>query len=288
MVNIIFTDATPARVSQSELQTGPIPAELKLAASLWQSHAYYQAAEIISAVASPGSSDRIARQRFIDLSRAFVAWDRFDHTRALEILRQHESVALRYFPTHLDVLQTLAGEARSDNRSRMPWLLMDLRNNAWRRAGQGAFDDAFARVYRLIEWSAQWIIASTLGWQTDNLPRDQIPQDILLSRNSLTGQWQSGLVSAWKVATLSGIREVSDFVDQELVELMAYMRIRNYSILAHGDQPVQKAQWASLAIWLESRFMPLLMQLVQINKLAVAIKPDNFQLPVAYPEALFE
>jgi hypothetical protein len=166
--------------------------------------------------------------------------------------------------------------------------LMDLRNNAWRRAGQGAFDDAFARVYRLIEWSAQWIIASTLGWQTDNLPRDQIPQDILLSRNSLTGQWQSGLVSAWKVATLSGIREVSDFVDQELVELMAYMRIRNYSILAHGDQPVQKAQWASLAIWLESRFMPLLMQLVQINKLAVAIKPDNFQLPVAYPEALFE
>ena len=225
----------------------------------WQRFAYGEAAEGLSALPMP--RDRALRaelQIARALSRAFDAWDRFDHVAAseqLELYRQRLGkdagpVAGALFTA---LKQLCAGP---DHPQRTPARLWDLWLNAQRRAAQGRYDDAVARGYRLLEWAAQWLLA-TKGIDTGDLRAEQIPDSLGIAANP-DGKHQAGLRNAWELAAHHLGGEVQTFVEAERSHMLDQLKKRNYSILAHGDQPIAKADWEAFRSWIDAALIPLL------------------------------
>lgn len=113
---------------------------------------------------------RIAELR--RLSDAFSAWDRFDHKEAWRFLESEP--VYPELDRHRAALKRLA-EA---NGPREPDILFDLWNNALRAAERGRYDDATARIYRLLEWTAQWMLHHHCGIDTGDVDLSKVPPSL--------------------------------------------------------------------------------------------------------------
>ena len=159
----------------------------------WARYAYDEAATGLGQIRRPREEgQRAALMRAIDLGAAFAAWDRFDHAEALRIMEIYQTVVMQHrdLKPHLLALKWCSGDKHE------PLQLMDLWRNAERRAAQGRYDDAVARVYRLIEWTAQWVLKMRCGIQTSDVPPERIPPGVELTRGR-NGKHQAGLFTAW-------------------------------------------------------------------------------------------
>jgi len=108
----------------------------------WARYAYDEAASGLCDLPTPQNAElRASLNRARGLSRAFVAWDRFDHQRAGEILQPYRAVIGKKLGLHLKTLSILNEE---DGKRRESLQLYDLWLNAHRRAAQGRYDDAVA------------------------------------------------------------------------------------------------------------------------------------------------
>lgn len=155
--------------------------------------------------------------------------------------------------------------------------LFDLYRNAERRAAQGRYDDAIARVYRLIEWTAQWLLETKTGIKTGNVLPEQIPGNLTLTQNR-DGQWQAGLFAAWQLIKLKTDGAAAAFITEQENTLLNHIKIRNGSILAHGFAPIQAVDWQPIHAWLEQQFIPML--LAETAQVGIKQLPD--QLPADY------
>lgn len=224
----------------------------------WQRFAYAEAAEGLARLRQPRQADlRAELQIAKGLSVAFDAWDRFDHLAALEALEIFRarvgSVSGEVAAQLFTALKNLtAGE---DDPRCTPARLWDLWLNAQRRAAQGRFDDAVARAYRLVEWTAQWFLAQA-GVDTTNLGEDQIPEHVRIAPNS-DGKRKAGLLDAWRLAAHHCGEDVGRFVADEGAHLLDHLKRRNHSILAHGSTPVSRSDWERFSGWLEASLLPL-------------------------------
>lgn len=242
----------------------------------WARYGYGEAADGLSRLQMPRDPGlRAALQIARDLSRAFDAWDRFDHAAALSQLEVYRARLGReagpltgQLFSALKSLTALASEPR-----RTPARLWDLWLNAQRRAAQGRFDDAVARGYRLLEWTAQWLL-ETVGVDTADVREDQVPSTLPIPAG-LDGRRQVGLRLAWELAGHHLGGDVSRFLDDERAHMLDLLRKRNYSILAHGDTPVAKADWAQFGAWIEDALIPLLRR----RAATVGLKVLGPQLP---------
>ncbi len=241
----------------------------------WQRFAYAEAAAGLGAVAPPDSEALRARlQRARDLSAAFAAWDAFDHRQALALLDPYRPRVARDLDRHLAALGALLREGPR----REPHRLLDLWLNAERRAAQGRFDDAVARIYRLIEWTAQWLLRARAGLDTADLPPERVPAETDL-RPGRDGRIQAGLYAAWDLLA----RELPDtpagrFFTEEHGALLHHLAVRNRSILAHGYEPIREDEWTELKGWLDEHFVPVLE--AETREAGVRSLPP--QLPVDY------
>lgn len=158
-----------------------------------------------------------------------------------------------------------------------PARLLDLWRNAERRAAQGRYDDAVARVYRLLEWSAQWLLRSRCGIDTGNVQAEQIPPGMNLTPNH-KGKISVGLRTAWELlAYYQPDSPASGFFLAEQNALIGWLKIRNESILAHGFRPVSENDWHNKTTdWVKTRFLPALLQEMAV----VRIRELPPQLPV--------
>ena len=136
----------------------------------------------------------------------------------------------------LPTLRLLAGNGPQQEPAR----LLDLWLNAERRAAQGRYDDAVARVYRMIEWTGQWLLRTKLGADTADFAADLLPLHVLAHPDG-DGKVKLGLWDAWQVVK-SHLKPgpAHDLIANRGSELRDLLRIRNDSILAHGFTPVQK------------------------------------------------
>ena len=242
----------------------------------WRRFAYGEAARGLAGIrtAHPALSSRTGILK--DLSRAFDAWDRFEHEQAARIM---DSYRPRIAPTHkhlLDSIQNLT----SENAYRQPARLLDLWLNALRRAEQQRFDDAVARLYRLLEGAAQWVLQEQCGLETGNVPGDKIPPGMDLKPNS-KGQYQAGLTAAWRLlAHHLPEHSFGRFATRQPNALQNHIKVRNHSILAHGDTPVGEQPWQEFRAWMEEHFLPLLEQ--EAKQAGLRSIPQ--QLPQTWPE----
>lgn len=241
----------------------------------WQRYAYAEAQAGISHIKPPASIDiRGQYNQFKDLSKAFAEWDNFNHREAREILGIYAPKLPENYKSYLAIAHRLNDTNPQKSDAARLW---DLYLNALRRAAQGRYDDAVARVYRLIEWTAQWILENQCNIKTADVAVEQIPEGVTLSQNK-KGQWQAGLFSAWQLVSLKTKGSAAEFFRTQQDPLNNHLQIRNFSILAHGFEPVNEESWQAFHAWLEANFVPML--LAETKKVGIREKP--IQLPNEY------
>jgi CRISPR-associated protein (TIGR02710 family) len=137
--------------------------------------------------------------------------------------------------------------------------LFDLWRNAQRRAAQGRYDDAVARIYRLLEWSAQWLLRRHCGIDTADIPADRLPEGMTLTLNR-EGKLQAPLFAAWELVERLTTGPASRFANEHRERLRDWIKVRNHSILAHGFTPVGETEWTVFAGWIDEQMIPMLLQ----------------------------
>jgi len=227
----------------------------------WARFAYGESADGLDRIPLPGDGTLRADLLLArGLSRAFDAWDRFDHTAANEQLELYRQRLCKDAATSQGMIPLFAAlkqlSAEADSPQRTPARLWDLWLNAQRRAAQGRYDDAVARGYRLLEWTAQWLLAGK-GIDTGDLRAEQIPDALHIAANP-DGKRQTGLRNAWELAAHHLGAEVGAFVEAERSHMLDHLKKRNYSILAHGEQPIARGDWLAFSGWIEAALIPLL------------------------------
>jgi CRISPR-associated protein (TIGR02710 family) len=238
----------------------------------WTRYAYSEAEAGLKLIKPPHQSTlRGQYTRFRELSRAFSEWDNFNHSQATTILQNFADKTLAPYLMAVNSLNNTKPEKRDAAR------LLDLYLNAQRRAAQGRYDDAIARVYRLIEWTAQWLLKAQCGIETASIDEAAIPQAMSLKPNR-DGQYQAGLFDAWQLVKYMTSGEAARFIQREEKNLLNHLKIRNGSILAHGFEPVKAGDWQTIQSWLEQQFIPMLLA----ETARVGIKELPVQLPLGF------
>lgn len=247
----------------------------------WERHAYDEAVQALERMATPADpylAGELNRAR--DLSRAFAAWDRFDHGAALELLEPYAPVLARTITGHLRLLQQIT--SRKDPASAEALQIWDLWLNAKRRAVAGRYDDAVARLYRVIEWTAQWLLRVHCGIETADIPADRIPPGLDI-RPGRDGRYQAGLLAAWQLLAHHRPQSAAGRLFAERQdELVDLLKARNGSILAHGFEPIGGATWEEMCQWAEANLLPALKEEASV----LGQRTFFAQLPVTTREAL--
>jgi CRISPR-associated protein (TIGR02710 family) len=192
-------------------------------------------------------------------------WDAFRHTRAWRAAEAAwdggaplgEALAAT---GHLEPLRRLATEREGPG-----WTVCaDLWLNAQRRAGRGRFDDAVARLYRLVEAVAQTQLRQRYRLESEAIPWDALPDEMKRAeRHAYTPQGR-------KVARL-GLNRLIEFLRSRdpddpvaarylsqardgKLEGPSWLGSRNRSILAHGFTTVTEQDWEIAEGWVRQNF----------------------------------
>jgi len=248
---------------------------LREALSLWRHHAYAESAELLAPLHARHQALAGELMRARRLSEAFAAWDRFDHAAARKVLDGFRAKLGPVAPELLGAVDALCREGPG----REPLRIFDLWRNAERRAVQRRFDDAVARLYRVVEWSAQWLLRESAGIDTADVSADQVPEGLQLAPNR-DGRLQAGLFAAWELAAHHGGADVAAFWAAQREPLLDLLQRRNRSILAHGFEPVDESGWRAFARWTEQWLLPLLLERTGREPYRIRCQPP--QLPQAY------
>jgi CRISPR-associated protein (TIGR02710 family) len=260
---------------------------LARAAALWSSHGYAEAAAVLQPfvidLEHAESVPRPFRERLAQVYRVsemLAAWDRFEHARALHLLKTHrlgrgwsEVERLR---APLDLL--------ADPARRMPLLLLDLCHNALRRAARGQFDDAVARCYRLVEATAQHLLKAC-DVDTAAVDLARLPETLREKWGRKLGpKREAGLLNAWHLLhDLDPERAATRHLWQEcqgrkpIDRLQSWIEHRNFSLLAHGFEPVGEKGWDEVRSWLDRYWIGAIWP-------SLAADLDLPQLPDRLPE----
>ena len=243
----------------------------------WKRYAYQEAATGLELIRV--DTDGPHRQHLnlvLVLSRALARWDDFDHPGALRLLEPYGGPVARSYPSMLPSLRLLSQES---NPKREPARLIDLWQNAQRRASQGRFDDAVARVYRLIEWTAQWLIRTKLDADTGDFPARLLSDNQDAHRDSQQ-RIKLSLWEAWQVVRDHFQGPAHDLIASHGNELRDLLSIRNKSLLAHGFAPVVAASWNRMQQWAQDQLLPVLFHYAKRAGLNKSLQ----QLPTAPPD----
>jgi len=256
--NLLKVESGAEYVSPAAATESRFRRQLARALTAWQRFAYDEAAFMLDKLTPPtGPKLRGQFERAVAVSQALAAWDRFDHEAAREILSRYRPKLGAAWKEWFTILEILLDDKRGE-----PMRLFDLWRNAQRRADNRRYDDAVARAYRLLEWSAQWILFTKAGIETKDVPKDKIPEDMALTVNR-QGKYQAGLYNAWALAAHHCGNTIADFWEKEKETMMDRVQLRNHSILAHGFTPMEEQAWKKMETWIEERLLPLLLSLAR-------------------------
>ncbi len=245
----------------------------------WERFAYHEAAEGLNSIRiAADTTDRQQHQLALGLSRALALWDNFDHAKAFDLIKLYSTHVNACFPY---MFQTLSVLTRENDQRCEPARLFDLWLNAERRVAQGRFDDAIARWYRLMEWTAQWQLRTKLNADTADFPCDLLPKDADATPGR-DGKIKIGLWQAWQVVGDRLPGSAQDFVKKHGKEILHLVKLRNASILAHGFRPVRDSDWREVCNWTHEKFLPVLRAMAD----EVGLKSEPQQLPTTFPENL--
>lgn len=229
----------------------------------------FSAAEQVTAqlLAKPVIDNRL--RQLLEIVKAlcigYSAWDRFVHKEAVENIKK--AVA------QLDTYVQVSGEARyagflADLRGNLEWLqqlrrdtegfrnparlqVADLVANAERRAQEGKYDDAVARLYRALELDGQVALTEPPLFikNASDVPAEKIPESLreefINKYSDENGKIKLGLRALFTLLAAVGHSRGIAFMEQ-WKRINGILSARNQSILAHGSQPIAEDTYTKL------------------------------------------
>lgn len=254
---------------------------MKIAESLIARYDYAGAETLLaeSALRFAGDETRGTLTEWITLCRAFDAWDKFDHRTASELLQNYKQ-KYRSYVSYLSVMLEKAGHGFEP--------VEDLLLNAERRAIQGRYDDAIARIYRSLELTAQIWLARKYGVDTANVEIEKAPESMrseLASSVKPGRKLKIGLLAAWDLLTAFDSDALGQSFKAHRTTALNFLAVRNNSILAHGLTPVMKRDYDTVAggeiEFIRSAVDLAIAELKEAGKVKVIARLEQF--PVQFP-----
>jgi hypothetical protein len=215
-------------------------------------------------------------QQWIVFARGFDAWDRFDHARAFQLLEGHQGKLAQNFIALKRILGKDPRGAHGYER------VFDLIRNAERRAAQGRYDDAVARLYRTLEMLAQTRLQlRTPSLDSGSLDLGLLPEPLRATYAALREPGSNDVKLALRqdFELLSALEDpLGSIYRQHERRLLNALTVRNASILAHGGRPITQVQF--------NQVYAAIVDMVQASAQALAIKDTMPQFPKLQGEEL--
>ena len=188
-----------------------------------------------------------------DLVHAYSWWDKFDHQKAASSFRLLREFKARWRIDTSDSKEMVFKISRQQEKYASGGnikdkfsqeVLADLLANADRRAQEGKYDDAVARLYRAVEVVAQMLLAQR-GIDTAAVKMEQLPHDWRETYREIEPPIRLGQEKAF--ALLESLGEETGRIYRENSNLRNYLAKRNSSILAHDLEPMTREIYEHLS-----------------------------------------
>lgn len=221
---------------------------------------FFIAAEYLKRARTNTEDHQLKRElsAVLHVVEGYHAWDRFKHGDSLDSLTKARTSGndltsalgsilgkqvLTSIDRHLEHLRKVVevGPSRV--------FLVDLLANARRRAAEGRFEDAVARLYRVTEAAAQMRLRETHAIpNTNSVEYASVPESLAKKwrEDGLREPLKLGLVRAYELLSALGDELGDRFNALGLGEKGSPLSARNMSILAHGFDPVGKELFPKL------------------------------------------
>jgi CRISPR-associated protein (TIGR02710 family) len=190
-------------------------------------------------------------QFFVELATAYAAWDRFEYDGACAAFEKLARTDIETAPWASQLKLNMQAVHMERKDCYALHRLADLFNNATRRAAQGAWDDAVARLYRAVEFGVQIVLHQECQIETKKVTFAELPpamQAEYTSRAEGNQIVQLGVRDAvrllqHKCPASACAQLLCGDPGQRLLHLLS---ARNDSVLAHGFTPVQSSVYDEL------------------------------------------
>jgi CRISPR-associated protein (TIGR02710 family) len=233
------------------------------ASILFNKARYASAAEVLEKCIAMVSKEQ---QPFLKALREMVIgydlWDRFKHREAKDKLyksrdilstfadatgKRQDKKLIDQLQTNLEFLDRIVPGGKPS-----VFHCYDLLSNARRRADlERKFDDAVARLYRAMEVLGQIELRDVFGIDTSDVKAEAIPESL---REEFFIKYQTQddqkikipLYASYQLLNELGSKLAVEFFNSYEKEIRSLLNIRNYSILAHGFNPVDQKTFEKL------------------------------------------
>jgi len=221
--------------------------DIQLAIALFNTYQWDAAIAVAQQALSKCTAGAVAHQAtgIRDLARTYRHWDRFEHDRAFQAIRDIPDEAKNALQVGLQPNSDFLfrfGPAKQTDEIELLWArLADLLNNAERRLEQGLNDDAIQRAYRATELLAQ-IAFAQLDPPLDaaeGIPLDELPDDVSSKWDARVrddGTLGLGVSDLYDVLADLGNPLGVWYTSPGQEKLRQTVHNRNQTILAHGFQ----------------------------------------------------
>lgn len=187
-------------------------------------------------------------------AQAYNFWDCFEHIKFMGAIRKlnRRFPELQIFQVGETVMKTVHGIGqilKAEKPVIEEEVLLDLFNNAERRAMEGRYDDALARLYRLTEMFAQYILNRRHRIDTGDVDISKTPRKMHRTleahRDTSDGnKVKIGLRVSYELLYAFGEKTGKKYAENK--RLRRLLNERNNSILAHGNKPVAEGLYLKL------------------------------------------
>ncbi len=177
------------------------------------------------------------KQYYTNIINAFDKWDKFQHEDAKEyLLKIHKELGEK---------KDFLGKLTYGENPSKEYILVDLFNNVERRMKEEKYDDAVARMYRIIELLAQIRLEKRFNIDTSDV---QLSIILKIAGKEIAAKYQkeNNVQDKIKIGLKKAYMLLNDLNDELGEKYMGDKRIahllteRNNSILAHGLKAVKK------------------------------------------------
>ncbi len=198
------------------------------------------------------------------VAEGFLLWEQFNHTAADrrfdvgaaalgDYLKAHPDPVLERFAQDLDGCRNFLKSIieKTDGLKTIHKILVeDLLNNARRWMMDRRYDDATARIYRALELYGQICFFNVAGFLNDKVKADMIPEGL---RDDFLKKYHDGksrflklpLTATFLFLKHKGHEAGVRYFEKE-DDIKKITQSRNYSILAHGINPINEKACMSI------------------------------------------
>ncbi|TVP84744.1 MAG: TIGR02710 family CRISPR-associated protein [Alkalicoccus sp.] len=212
----------------------------------------------------------------IPMFEAYEEWDRFRYKQAFKLMRQARGMlhpfcfmsrpvkaVIVLMENHIRLLEPMAVGNAEKKRG---FLLQDLLANAVRRGAEGRYDDAAARLNRVLELAAQHRLWEGYNIDSKKCDKKKVPETFrqkYVQRDYSDDELlQLGLHTSYILLEELG-DEMGRKYGRRQEEIQQLLLLRNQSVLAHGLDPVTENDY--------DRMLRLVLELTQTKKTKLPI-----------------